>query len=191
MNKFRFPIYLTAGLVCIIAIGLIFRTASAHQTIVVGDYEVEIGWLDEPPVVGQRNAIVVNIASNLPSSADSNSGSSADTIDITGLMVNVSYGGETKPLSLQPLSEDSQGQYIAPIIPTRPGIYTIQLSGTLGSSPVQAEVEPEEVDTAGSLQFPAPGKTNPNLPLALGVGALLVSLAALATALIGPRRNRL
>ncbi len=35
--------------------------AFAHQTVTVGDYNVEYGWVNEPAVVGQPNAVVINI----------------------------------------------------------------------------------------------------------------------------------
>ena len=34
---------------------------SAHETVTAGDYEIEYGWLNEPPVAGQPNAVVINI----------------------------------------------------------------------------------------------------------------------------------
>ena len=34
----------------------------AHQSITAGPYTIEYGWLSEPPVVGQSNAIVINIS---------------------------------------------------------------------------------------------------------------------------------
>ena len=79
--------------------------------------------MDEPPVVGQRNAIVVNVANN--TSADAQ-------VDVSKLTVAVSYGGETKDLTLEPLSEDAVNQYIAPILPTVAGQYTVQLRGQVG-----------------------------------------------------------
>ncbi len=39
-----------------------YQIASAHTTIHVGNYDVEVGWVDEPPIVGQRNAVVVNVS---------------------------------------------------------------------------------------------------------------------------------
>jgi hypothetical protein len=35
--------------------------ASAHQSVTAGNYVVEYGWLNEPALVGQPNAIVINI----------------------------------------------------------------------------------------------------------------------------------
>ena len=108
--------------------------------------------------------------------------------------MNVVYGGKSKALTLQPLSEDSQNQYIAPILPTRPGKYTVVLSGIIGTTAANAAVQPEEVETADSLQFPLAdpsGQTSGlNLPVVLAAAALLVGLAALGISVISLRKNR-
>ena len=108
-----------------------FQQAFAHTTITVGDYEVEVGWVDEPPVVGQRNAIVVNVSKSAATDAE---------VDVSKLKVAVTYGGETKDLSLEPLSEDSANQYIAPILPTVAGQYTVQLRGQIDSTDISEDV---------------------------------------------------
>jgi hypothetical protein len=45
--------------VAILFVGLlaITRPASAHETITVGDYDVEYGWVNEPAIVGQPNDV--------------------------------------------------------------------------------------------------------------------------------------
>jgi hypothetical protein len=135
-----------AGLVALLALGLNFQLAFAHESITVGDYTIEIGWLSEPPVVGQQNAIVVNV---------STTSDEQPVEDVSALTVTVSYGGESKTLTLQPLGEETPGQFIAPILPTVPGQYTITLGGKLGDTDVSADVDPEEVQPADTLQFPS------------------------------------
>ena len=39
-----------------------FSSVYAHTTVEVGTYEIEVGWQDEPPVVGILNAITVDIS---------------------------------------------------------------------------------------------------------------------------------
>ena len=145
MNKNLFSV---AGLMSFTAILLSFQVVLAHESVTVGDYELEIGWVDEPPIVGQKNAILV-IVSNT-------SGGEAQPVeDVSSLVVSVSYGDQVKELTLQPLGEDTPGQYAAPLLPTIPGQYTILLGGQLGDTPVDAHVEPEEVAGADTLQFPS------------------------------------
>jgi len=137
-----------AGLVALLTLLLNFQLALAHESVTVGDYELEIGWVEEPPIAGQQNAILV-IVSNT-------SGGEAQPVeDVSSLEVRVSYGDQSKELILQPLGEDTPGQFMAPILPTIPGQYTILLGGQLGDTPVDAHVEPEEVGSADTLQFPS------------------------------------
>jgi len=132
-----------------IALAMNVQTALAHETITVGDYEIEIGWANEPPVVGQQNAIAVNVS-------DASSGEAQPVEDVSLLTVTVSYGGQDKALTLQPLGEDTPGQFIAPLLPTVAGEYTIILGGKLGDADVNnVEVQPEEVQPADTLQFPS------------------------------------
>ena len=136
---------ITAGLIALMAILLSYQTALAHVNITVGDYEFEIGWVDEPPIVGQQNAILVNVTDT----------SGEPVEDVSSLTVTISYGGQSKTLTLQPQGEDTPGQFMAPIVTTLPGQYTIILGGQLGDTDISAEVEPEEVSSADTLQFPS------------------------------------
>ena len=120
----------------------------AHQNVTVGDYTVEYGWVNEPAVVGQPNAVVINITP-----VDGAAGSDAN-IDITGLTIQAVYGGQTKTLTLQPLGENTPGQFVAPITPMRAGMYTIRLGGIVGATPFNTDVIPEEVMPADIVQFP-------------------------------------
>ena len=137
-----------------------------------------------PPIVGQQNAIIVNVSSGDSSTAPQ------DQIDISGLKVEVVYGGETKILILQPLGEDTPGQYVAPILPTRPGEYTIRLSGNLGDSAnISGEVQPEEVQSADVLEFPQAADSQTQgggfgLTGWLAVAGLVAGLAALVVAVV-------
>ena len=45
-------------IVCVLAIGLV-GNGYAHKAEVIGDYKVEVGWENEPPIVGQKNAIEI------------------------------------------------------------------------------------------------------------------------------------
>src|SRR6266487_4223498 len=134
-----------AGLICLIGLVLNFQLALAHESVTVGDYTIEIGWVNEPPIGGQQNAIVVNV---------STTSDERPVEDVSSVTVTVSYGGQSKQLTLQPLGEDTPGQFVAPILPTVAGQYTISLGGKLADTDVKVDVEPEEVQTADTLQFP-------------------------------------
>lgn len=167
--------FVSAGFVALLLVFFTFNLVLAHTGVKAGNYELEVGWVDEPAVVGQRNAIVVNL---------SDSTAADKMVDISQLLVSITYGGQTKTLTLQPLSEDSTNQYIAPIIPTIAGQYTLQLRGKIGDTAVNADVAVEEVTPADALSFPA-APAQAAMPAIdwLAILALVIAVAALLLAL--------
>jgi len=170
-----------ALVILLIALLAITRPASAHETITVGDYDVEYGWVNEPAIVGQPNAVVINISTHAASSE-------ASPIDTSALTIQAMYGGQTKVLALQPLGEDTPGQFIAPMTPMRAGKYTIHLGGNIGSTAFNTDVVPEEIMTADVVQFPADaspaaGASSPSGGSASWPGIAGLVLGALGTIL--------
>ena len=155
-----------AGLLSLIAVVFTIQVAFAHTSVAAGDYTIEIGWVNEPALVGQQNAIVVNVTTT---------SDQKPVEDVSGLTVGVSYGGQSKTLTLQPLGEDTPGQFVAPILPTVPGQYTVNLGGKLGTTDVKVDVDPEEVQSADALQFPSvqPAQQGVSIDWLAWLGALL------------------
>jgi hypothetical protein len=303
MNRNIFTI---ASLLAVAALALCVQTVLAHETVTVGDYDIEYGWVDEPVLVNQPNAIVINISRHMamsgsvslmspadgaavqgdqtevsvmfdgldenardagvhwhlwmddkllsmipldqtkvtvtgltngghvlkarlsdgkhidfgePATVTINVSGASDTgsptvsdvmalsttdsnthdhsaisdtmvdVDISELVLEASYGGQTKQLTLQPLGEDTPGQFVAPILPTVVGAYTVKLSGKIDGTDIQPiEVEPEEVQGAELLAFPAVAgdkqvgmKTSDLLAIAgfgFGLGGLVLGFLA-------------
>jgi hypothetical protein len=178
---------LTAGLITLVVFVLNFQLGLAHETVTVDEYEIEYGWLNEPVIANQQNAIVVNVS-------DTSSGAAQPVEDVSALTVTVSYGGQSKTLTLQPLGEDTPGQFVAPILPTIPGQYTLTFGGKLGDTVVNnVAVEPEEVETADALQFPSVSSTEPNTNTSimnwLVYLSLLIGLIALVLGVMGLRKS--
>jgi len=175
--------FITACLITLISLFAGYQVVLAHESITVGDYTIEIGWVSEPPIVGQQNAIVVNV---------STTSDNEPVEDVFGLTVAVSYGGQNKILTLQPLGEDTPGQFIAPILPTVPGQYTVNLGGKLGDTDVKADVQPEEVEAADVLAFPAAAASdqsaNPGTASWLVYLSLLIGLIALVLGVLAFRK---
>ena len=170
---------------CLIALALNFQVTLAHESITVGDYTLELGWLSEPPIVGQQNAIVVNV---------STTSDGQPVEDVSSLTVTISYGGQQKTLTLQPLGEDTPGHFVAPILPTVPGEYTVILGGTLGATAVEAETHVEEVQPANTLQFPSLASSQQGADLGmmnwLIYLSLLIGLTALILGVMALRKSR-
>jgi hypothetical protein len=103
-----------------------------------------VGWLQEPPIVGERNALTIEI--------------SEDEQPVTGaeatLDVEVLYAGRTWRVNMNPT--ETPGLYTAVLFPTVRGVYTTRLFGTLPNADVDVELDPEEVLPASNLHFPEP-----------------------------------
>jgi hypothetical protein len=180
MNR---KLFMPACFLALIALLTGYQTALAHETITAGDYEIEIGWLNEPPVVGQQNAVVVNVS-------NTGAGEPQPVEDASSLTVTLSYGGQSKTLTLAPLGEGTPGQFVAPVLPTIPGKYTLILGGKLGDTAVDAQVEPEEVAPADTLEFPSAAPQSADLGLMnwLIYVSLLIGLIALVLGVMALRR---
>lgn len=130
-------------LLMLLSASLVFALpAAAHSGIEVGPYSLVVGWLNEPPVVGERNAIFIEVTEN---------GAPVSGVEGT-LEVALSYGGRTRTGNLEP--GDAPGVYLIPLIPTVRGQYELILGGSIGAEPVDATAQPEEVLSAAVLQFP-------------------------------------
>ena len=152
MNK---KLYIPACLIALIAILTSYQTALAHETITVGDYEIVYGWVNEPPIAGQLNGIEIFVN-------DTSGGTEQPVEDqiIDSLVVALSYGGESKTLTMEPVF-DAPGAFDATVLPTIPGLYSLKFSGSLGDAPVDAEVDLEEVQPEDAVQFPGAASTEP------------------------------
>jgi hypothetical protein len=298
------------GVVLMLVLAVSPGIASAHQTIQVGHYDVEYGWVNEPVIINQPNAVVINISahqstsaitgtvslmaptdgdgvqgdhidvivqfSGVPDSAAASGGhwhlmlddktlamepldqtmvtitgltngshtitawladashdrvgtpatskitvagasdtgtpavsgdmagsnmgttptqTARENVDVSGLKIEAVYGGETKTLNLQPLGEDTPGQFVAPLLPTRLGAITIRLSGKIGTSDIQTvEVQPEEVQSADIVAFPkvvaTPTSTGLGTAGWLGLGGLVFGLIGTLLGAVGLMRRK-
>jgi len=160
-----------------------FQNVFAHESINVGDYQIEIGWLTEPAIAGQMNAVVVNVFT----------GDEEPVENVSDLIVSVEYGGQNKTLTLQPLGEDTPGQFVSPILPTIPGQYTIKLGGKLGDTDVSAEVQPEAVEIPDTIQFPLVDASSQNTGFGmtdwLAVLGIVFGLAGMGIGLMALRKK--
>ncbi|MEO5704514.1 MAG: hypothetical protein ABIR64_05910 [Candidatus Limnocylindrales bacterium] len=138
--------------------------ASAHEGIEVGEYLVEIGWLNEPAIVGQPNAVQVTVRNHEDESP---------VVDLVpgALAVVVSTAGQdSEHFDLIPVfdAEDKTGplgEYDASLVPTAPGNYTFHIEGRIHGTDVDVTVRSEDGafdGVIGSSEFEFPAKL-PNL----------------------------
>ena len=135
-------------LVALLVIGTGFSAVHAHTTVEVDPYEIEVGWQDEPPVVGILNAITIDIREpNEETGAYKNISNGFRSMDAT-----VMSGGASKILDIN--SDPSPGHYYAKIIPTKTGSMEVKIKGELNGTPVDVIVPIEDVESTSVLDFP-------------------------------------
>jgi predicted small secreted protein len=110
---------------------------------------VKIGWVHEPPLVGDTNEIDVFVYNGTDDTAPPIVGNALDAMKVT-----VQYGGQTKVLSFNP-SDDTPGLYTAAIIPTQLGTYNVIIQGTIGGVTISPTTYPmQEVEAKDKYNFP-------------------------------------
>jgi hypothetical protein len=118
----------------------------AHKTITVDQYEIEVGWKDEPPLVSQQNAITFAITT---SDGEVSTGVTNAFKDLTA---TIKSGNAQKQLDV--LSDAKAGHYYSKIIPTQTGSLTVELKGTINGITVNEQVQIEDVENINIIAFP-------------------------------------
>ena len=142
----NYSFFAIAGLVIF---GLSFPFVYAHTTIEVGPYEIEVGWQDEPPVVGILNAITIDIRE--PGNVEGVS--MGITNAFRNLDATIVSGGASKVLDIN--TDPRPGHYYAKIIPTKTGSLEIKLQGEINGVKINDIIPIEDVESTSVLDFPA------------------------------------
>lgn len=135
---------------CIFILSLLlvggFSSAYAHTKVTVQNLEIEVGWQDEPPLVGFMNAITFEINEN------TSDGQSGVKNAFKNLVAIVKSGGLEKTLDID--SDPLAGHYHSKIIPTRTGSLVVELKGDINGIPINSEITVEDVEDKSLLAFP-------------------------------------
>lgn len=134
------------------SIGFSIQSVYGHTEIKVGNYTIEAGWSNEPPLINNLNEVVIFIFEN----------DSPVRNAMKDLSVSINYGGINKKLNFLP-SEESVGQYLADIIPSNLGTYSLNLKGTIGTQNINNDIQIEEVEDAKKLTFPIVSESSNSL----------------------------
>lgn len=126
-------------------------SASAHERFTVsGKYHLGIGWLKEPPIVDDPNAITVEVG------VDNNGATDDPGTGLAGAFtLTLGHAGKVLDLDFEE-SDETPGLYIASFIPTQAGVYSAEVQGSLGGKAFDIQAQPEPVETATAHSFPDP-----------------------------------
>lgn len=140
-----------ASIVALAMSAVVSPTGHAHERKIVGQYQLVIGWGDEPAFSGMKNAVEIDLADR--------TGKPVTDLGGGSLSVEVIYGDQRLTLPLRPVREP-QGKFRAWLVPTRAGTYTFHISGTVKGEALDVSSTCSDttfacVTDVAELQFPA------------------------------------
>jgi len=146
----KLKLLLSCAVVTVLLLGSAVQ-ALAHGTTQAGDYQLEIGFLDEPIYQGVPNGldlIVTNTKTDETVNGLENS-----------LQVEILHGASKKTLKLAP-QDGLDGAYTADVIPTETGDYTWHIFGKINNTPVDVSMTSapdtfNSVESQDQAAFPA------------------------------------
>jgi hypothetical protein len=132
----------------------VIMEAHAHTIDSVGEYRLEIGWMNEPVVSGETNGIELYVSPLDPNTPvekqefkDGISG-----LEKT-LKMELVFQGKKIILSLDS-DHNIRGKYYAFVNPTVPGYYQANLLGSIKDTTVSISMHPPKVDEREYIEFP-------------------------------------
>lgn len=160
MSKLRARLAAAAGIASMSVIALA-APAFAHEARDVGPFHVEVGWKNEPTYTNIQNAVdfFLNDANDKPITDLGDS-----------LKVQIVFGDQKgDQLSFEPAGDaGTPGEYLAAVTPTRAGVYTFHLTGTIHGQPFDQSFTSSDktFDSPKALteiEFPVKDPTNADL----------------------------
>lgn len=142
-----------AAVMAMIVVLTLTPVASAHEKSTAGPYTVFIGFLNEPALVDQPNAVDVLVRK----------GDTENSPPVTGLgdalKVDVKFGNQTTTLALTEL-DSNPGEYVGNFIPTAEGPYTFRVYGSINGTAVDHSVTSgpqtfSDVQSSATMEFPS------------------------------------
>jgi hypothetical protein len=188
-------------------------SAQAHGHIDVGDYQLTIGFLNEPAYAGEPNGLDLLVMRHAEGEEHQEEGEEhheegeehAEAAEpVRGLEetlhVEIVYGSSSRELELRP-QWGVEGAYTADVLPTAAGDYTWHIWGDIEGTPVDVEMtsSPDtfsSVEAKADLSFPAAEQTAAELQaqaqtaMWVGVAGAILGLAGLITGVVSLQAAR-
>jgi hypothetical protein len=127
--------------------------AFAHEQRTVGKYKLAVGWQTEPTYAGFPNAVQVLVN-------DANGNPVADLGNPPSIKAEVTTGTQkSDPLVFKPsfdadTGSGTKGEFNGAIVPTRPGVYTFRIFGTINGQAIDEKFTSSDA-TFDSVREPA------------------------------------
>jgi hypothetical protein len=156
------------------------QTALAHGHTEVGEYELVIGFHNEPAYQGEPNGLDLFVT-------NTTTGESVNGLEET-LRVEIIFGASRKELPIE-AQWGQEGAYTAHVLPTAAGDYTWHIFGMIEETPVDVSMT-SSPDTFSSVEAKSvvsfPGAEMPTSDLAASARyALIASGVAVVASLAG------
>lgn len=141
------------ALVAMLVVMPLITNAHEHRNVVDDQYELTVGFLEEPAFVGEKNGLSLRVVAV---------GEGDETEPVVGLQetlqAEVIFGDQSMPLELSPVFNDL-GHYRSVFFPTAEGDYTFHVWGEIDGNEIDETFtsSPEGFDSIKSrepLEFP-------------------------------------
>ncbi len=161
----------------------------AHGKTTIGNYDIEIGFHNEPAYVGEPNSLDLFVT-------DSKTGKGVNGLEST-LKAEIIFGSNKKSLTISP-QDGVDGGYTGAVIPTALGDYTWHIYGTIENTPMDVSMT-SSPDTFVSVtaktddMFPAAADSSSQpspVSLIAGIAGAVLGLVALVVALMALQAAR-
>lgn len=150
-------------ILAVLLIPILTPSAFAHTVDAVGEYRLEIGWMNEPVVSGETNGIELYISPLIPCpEIESDMDCAASQEFQNGI------GGLKKDIKMQLVYQEEKiilpfvadhniaGKYYAFVNPTVSGFYQANLIGNIGDTGLSLSMHPPKVNERAYIEFPEP-----------------------------------
>ena len=130
--------------------------AYGHTVDSVGDYRVEIGWMNEPVVSGETNAIEFYVSPLEPGVELEDQVFQNGILDLKKTVkIKLIYKDQSITLPLSP-DHNIPGKYYAFVNPTVSGFYQANILGTIEDTTISLSMHPPKVAERSYIEFPEP-----------------------------------
>lgn len=130
--------------------------AYGHTVDSVGEYRVEIGWMNEPVVSGETNAIEFYVSPLEPGLELEDQVFQNGVLDLKKTVkIKLIYKDQSITLPLSP-DHNIPGKYHAFVNPTVSGFYQANILGTIEDTTISLSMHPPKVAERSYIEFPEP-----------------------------------